>query len=178
MYLKFNFNVLWILFPFVCLRDLGQRFWVDKRSREIKNEKWQIRDAMIHLTWEITEKRLWGVDVGVWKWYANVASMPAQILTVLLFCSLECWSPGIFTWDLLCENSYYSLHSPSLSIWWGNQGWNIFPLWLLVSPFMWQSWIHNFEGFFHISHMFLVQRVLISFTLSIFKELTPGIECF
>ena len=102
--LKFNFNVLWILFPLERCRGSGPKTvsgWRGIEKRKTKNDKegkqWYI------LTWEITEKRLQGVDVGVCKWYVNVTSTTAQIVTVLLFYIVECWSLGIFSWDLSCK---------------------------------------------------------------------------
>ena len=103
--LKFNFNVLWILFPLERCRGSGPKTvsgWKGREKWNTENDKqgeqWYI------LTSEITKKRLQGgVDVGVCKWYVNMTSTPAQIVTVLLFCIVECWSLEMFSWDLWCK---------------------------------------------------------------------------
>lgn len=107
--LKFNFNVLRILFSLCML----QGNWANDSEWVRGTEKWKAKNykqgmQWYILPWEITEKRLQGAEVGVWKWYVEVTTSPAQTITVLWFYipeigHREC-SPGIYYVKILTAN--------------------------------------------------------------------------
>lgn len=141
--LKFNFNVLWILFPLSCCRGSGPKTvsgWRGREKRKTKNDKrgkqWYI------LTWKITEKRSLGTGVGVCKWYVNWHP-----------CQLNWLQPFYFTcligghWEYTIGVHYAHLvaanftHHAYLIV-----GDTFPPPWPFVCPFTCQNWTHSLQA--------------------------------
>lgn len=156
-----------------------QGIW-DKDSEWVWGiEKWKAKNdkqgtQWYILTWEITEKRLQRADVGVWKWYVNVTTIPVQIISLFLL-----HTGVLVTGNILLGSTvwkYWLLSSLMLTIWSGDRGETCFHSdpWYLLS--------HDRVGYVilkvsSIFYMFLVQRVILSFALWISKETTSGFKC-
>jgi hypothetical protein len=122
--LKFNFNVLQILFPLSCCRGFGPKTvsgWCGREKWKTKNDnKGSNGTSHLRNNWEDTPGGWCG---GVCKWYVNWYPWPAQLLQPLYFRFLGVghweYSPSVYCEKLLTANLTHPIwplgkHFPTL----------------------------------------------------------------